>query len=968
MSSQDATIAGSSRGTFRPQPNLGNRFSQPESKKARKRRRRAERQAMEEARLRNIDWLNNQSPFAQGVPLFAPTAAFPPPLAWPHYQFSNVLPMNVALGHPYDDSYDLDDGSFYDNDAPRSPSPPSFPTSFPMSGSDWVSSMAMAADSTAAEQADDVSNWSSVSTPVPMPPQYSPPPMPPPLPPPMVLPPIHVPNPNLPLKPKQAEYHSLPAKPAPAPVIQPIGMDPDPDPNSKHGLFDLANASKDGSKKRVASYIPNPSRTLVMEQLPKTHRNVDFARNWARARCGVNPIHVFAHAPSGKALVEFPNAELARKAWESPKLGRALTSLKPPQLKGKSREDQIKVWWYRVNGVGAGSGVGEIEEGEIEEDVATEKGPELPVVETKKQKKARLAREREENKSRKESKLRAAQQLSAALNQDAVESPLNNVDELQTAVSLTREQIKPSASLPGPSGAVQSPLAMEPRPVLKPLQILQRVHLYSHPTHPSHHELPLSTRNHHIHQQLTSSKTTYGSSIPSGHRGGHDDNESIASSDGRPSMSPISASKTVVALTVGQGDDLDDYEEMDMDIDNVPSPLVQACPRPLSPRIEPATLQPSSSTPQTMHHSLPPRPVPHAATKQSRQLQTQNRAASPTITPQVVTSVYQNEAQPSLCHAGGPANQGSRSPESSTSTFIDPLSPVPRPDAGPANTTSETNPAKLILMARQMELEASIAKSKHELAAAEAVMKKVHTGVAPSQPSMLIKPSMDLGGKQAMEDRLRKLVLESKNKRAAASNASLLTHKPAKPAKPTISMPSSQGQNFEASNSEAPLPPVSEPAAARSSTVSISTSSHSFSLEDLAVSFISQTIETMKAQPQYISVPIAGAAASAYSIRAGSTTTSASATPPPPTPNTPVSGLPPTTTSAAVKATLHQATRAGGVKAEWAAKQQRLEDHIAETKGLMDRLTKARSKEEKDLILKIMREKSRCVIQSCLIF
>lgn len=61
-----------------------------------------------------------------------------------------------------------------------------------------------------------------------------------------------------------------------------------------------------------------------------------------------------------------------------PQIRLGLCGIEVHQLKGKPREDLIKVWWYRVDGVGAGSGVGEIEEGEIEGDAAVKELDMLP--------------------------------------------------------------------------------------------------------------------------------------------------------------------------------------------------------------------------------------------------------------------------------------------------------------------------------------------------------------------------------------------------------------------------------------------------------------------------------------------------------------------------------------------------------------------------------------------------------------
>jgi len=94
----------------------------------------------------------------------------------------------------------------------------------------------------------------------------------------------------------------------------------------------------------------------------------------------------------------------------------------------------------------------------------------------------------------------------------------------------------------------------------------------------------------------------------------------------------------------------------------------------------------------------------------------------------------------------------------------------------------------------------------------------------------------------------------------------------------------------------------------------------------MAVSFITQTIETIKSQP---------------------------CPPPPP----------------AVAPTKLTTTSNSNVRREeLAAKHKRLEEHISESKALMAKLSQARSKEEKDGIMKIIREKSRWVYSSTLSF
>ncbi|KAJ3535020.1 hypothetical protein NMY22_g6676 [Coprinellus aureogranulatus] len=175
--------------------------------------------------------------------------------------------------------------------------------------------------------------------------------------------------PAVPIDPPQPPGN-LDARSAVAKPLTKIGLPPDDDPNSKHGLFKIPDSALDKDRR---PYIPTPACTLVLENLPKTHKNHDFVNSWARnaSGTGANPAKVLIDGSAGKALVEFASAEAARTAWGSPQLGAALKGLKSHLLKGKPREDLIRAYWYRVDGVSAG--VGEIEEGEIEESGEKEK-------------------------------------------------------------------------------------------------------------------------------------------------------------------------------------------------------------------------------------------------------------------------------------------------------------------------------------------------------------------------------------------------------------------------------------------------------------------------------------------------------------------------------------------------------------------------------------------------------------------
>ena len=242
-------------------------------------------------------------------------------------------------------------------------------------------------------------------------------------------------------------------------------------------------------------------------------------------------------------------------------------------------------------------------------------------------------------------------------------------------------------------------------------------------------------------------------------------------------------------------------------------------------------------------------------------------------------------------------------------------------------------------MARQKELEERIAKSKLELAemgAAAASDGKPMTPVSSVQlVDDLVKPSMDLGEKQAMEDRLRKLVLQSQRARGKAGpgpdnnndTSNVLAATTVSPGDVSSISPSISASSSSSSSSSQPSPVVPSNRLPLAPLTTASVSTHNFSLEDLAISFITQTIETIKSQPAPTLTPTTISVQP--SIKPVSTTQ----------PN----------------------NNNNTTKLELAAKQRRLEQHITESKNLMAKLSQARTKEEKDAILKAMREMSRCV-------
>ncbi|KAL1717992.1 hypothetical protein EV715DRAFT_264295 [Schizophyllum commune] len=147
--------------------------------------------------------------------------------------------------------------------------------------------------------------------------------------------------------------------PAPAPANIPakkqkgrsmIGYDPDPDPKSAHGCVPSEALAS------LAPWTPDPERTLVMENIPKAYRNhPEWVSKWALSVCGVAPpIVVTNKVLRDKAIIEFPSNALAASAWRSKRLNPELDKLPPDLLKGQPRLDFIRVYWLVVDGESPG--------------------------------------------------------------------------------------------------------------------------------------------------------------------------------------------------------------------------------------------------------------------------------------------------------------------------------------------------------------------------------------------------------------------------------------------------------------------------------------------------------------------------------------------------------------------------------------------------------------------------------------
>ncbi|THH21172.1 hypothetical protein EW146_g356 [Bondarzewia mesenterica] len=102
-----------------------------------------------------------------------------------------------------------------------------------------------------------------------------------------------------------------------------IGMNPDTKLPCPRGSFPIEDLSPP----------PNPSRTLVMETLPRKFRSVEFIEEWLSSLNGPSPRRIeLAHT---KALIEFPTKGAARCAWES------------RRMSGLEGLGGVRVWFYR---------------------------------------------------------------------------------------------------------------------------------------------------------------------------------------------------------------------------------------------------------------------------------------------------------------------------------------------------------------------------------------------------------------------------------------------------------------------------------------------------------------------------------------------------------------------------------------------------------------------------------------------
>ncbi|KAH9932935.1 uncharacterized protein B0H18DRAFT_672113 [Fomitopsis serialis] len=239
--------------------------------------------------------------------------------------------------------------------------------------------------------------------------------------------------------------------------------------------------------------------------------------------------------------------------------------------------------------------------------------------------------------------------------------------------------------------------------------------------------------------------------------------------------------------------------------------------------------------------------------------------------------------------------------------------------------------AKRTLQEKQRELEERIARAKEELAQKNMISRagsSRHT--SPEEENDKPAATSSRAGEEAISSpteilstqELRRSALQSRKKAGIASipSAGITQEKES-----TVALSDTSTVVGDDAPSAAAVPKGS-----------------AINFDELAVSFITETLQTMQPSPRSDSPPAAAAPVHVSQ-------------PAPPT--APATPQPRTFTQSHTLAKSSQAAE----KVLLAARQKRLEQHIAETKVLMAKLTTARSKAEKENILGMLRERQRAM-------
>ncbi|TRM63553.1 hypothetical protein BD626DRAFT_494670 [Schizophyllum amplum] len=275
---------------------------------------------------------------------------------------------------------------------------------------------------------------------------------------------LHASHPVLPLRPAPA-LKSSPAAPQPRqkpPAAAPnskkakarpmtIGQEPDPDAKLAHGCISSDVYAS------LAPWSPDPERTLIMEFIPKVYRaNPEWVSNWALSVCGVAPFVVTNRLSKDRAIIEFPSNALALSAWRSKRMNADLEKLRSESIKGQPRVDFIRVYWLVVNGQSPGYELAQRRQSE-----AQARAQAAAVIEPPSGTKL----------SRKQKQKQKAEDNSTQLLPPSTSAPLPLRVETSNLAELMSQALPLFTPVPPPSSVLVQPppLALSSSPIIAPL-------------------------------------------------------------------------------------------------------------------------------------------------------------------------------------------------------------------------------------------------------------------------------------------------------------------------------------------------------------------------------------------------------------------------------------------------------------------------------------------------------------------
>lgn len=753
----------------------------------------------------------------------------------------------------------------------------------------------------------------------------------------------------------------LPSPTIPAPSYSPLNQPQGPDatateqaPLAQKKILGMPRESDKGRQgifptEALRHPLPHPTRTLVLAPIPKKFRNAEFVRHWAKKFAKAQPLRIEVDKMQGKALVEFQNVASAEMAHSS------------IRLVGEGKE-HIRAWWYR----GPAKNPSDLEEGEIEEGVVEEPPP-PPQPSKKKQ-----------NKSQKKADKKKAQVATQFhRQQQAVPTPHATYKNatipgrpLTTPMLASLPQPVPPPLPSAPPYSTTLPVAASSRTMNAPAPARRSPNPYAYrgwadavvrsddygmigedggsddgylgpPAGMLRGYYGASSRSSNVFQEEEQAMDLESDEEEARVREEEysPDSRYDALAEPRAGVDNAGADSASIASSRAGSVDQETAGQMRVDDD-------------ATVRLSPSVPGPSSKPARKASSSLIPLRPPGKALSPSVFTMVEPPAA-PVTAP--VVDVPDAAKAPEVAHltvesntalAGNASTQPDRVPSAdrapcqqdlppTTSSSLPAATHVPtpglpqRPDSAStrtlpvvhADSSTTVVHTKRTLEEKQRELEGRIARAKEELARKSAVSRvsaSRHTSPEeePKNSASSIGHAVNKATHSAdtisAESELRRSALQSRKKARGSSAEDI------RQTNDVAAVDSGRGDDASAPAVVAMASPIN--------------------FDDLAVSFINETLQIVRSSPPS-DPPSAATSLSSHSV-------------PSTAPTTP-QVLPVTPSFVSVRPT--QATE----KSLLASRQKRLEQHLAETKMLMTKLGAARTKAEKDSILSTLRERQR---------